>query len=368
MTTRLVTTTAMLCGLAFGALPQAAEAGTFTEIRPATLKYNGVKYWRKKANDAKLGSVGKKMTPAAGKNYFQHLQNAPNGLFKVKVGDWVSISTSKKSEFGVSAAAGNGAVKGKAGGKRSGQYNGSITAFKLKIDLGNSKGALRYEANRNHKYLTAIKEQGNKARMVTAVWILVSGDESQAECLSGNLGVSDTTGTVSVSTEASSCTSSSWVMPPGSIIAYEMTKVTKWDKDELTKKPDCKSGAKYDVRTSPLHPKDRCETTKTLTSGVKCKLLVTDKKKNWYVKAKSGKDTCKSKKGKKDKGVKCVKSGYSYKTKSGKDECTKSEPSYVDPTCPAGYDYDKKSTGNKGVDVCKLKGIEDLKPDSMDGF
>lgn len=353
-------------GIALGGLtyfaPVEAKAG-FTKVSPSTLKFEGVRYWRKKASEAKLGSVGQKMTPLAGKNYFQKKQDAPDGIYKVTIDARTTISSKKASSWGVSAGASN--VKG--GVSSSSNYNGTITAYKMRVDIGNRKGNLRYETNRNHKHLTALKDEGKGGRLISAVWILVAGDESKEECYTGDLAV--TNGVWKVETTASGCSANSWTIAPGSIIAYEMVKVDKWDNQELTQKPSCPSGyGNYDTRSSPLTPMDRCKKITYKHVGVKCKLAITDKAKNWYVSAKNGRDVCKSRKGKKDKSVKCEKSGYDYVAQAGKDTCRKPQESYKDPYCPAGYDYNKKSTSNSGVDQCELRGIASLKPDSQDGF
>ncbi len=116
-----------------------------------------------------------------------------------------------------------------------------------------------------------------------------------------------------------------------------------------TRSPSCPSGWTYETR-NPLN-KDRCRKTTTRTAALKCKLLVTDKAKNWTgPHTKSGADECRSKKGKKPKGVKCP-SGYRYNIKSGADTCTKSETDYRTPTCPSNYNYKSKS----GRDVCEAR-------------
>lgn len=113
--------------------------------------------------------------------------------------------------------------------------------------------------------------------------------------------------------------------------------------------PSCKNGWKYEIR-NPLN-KDRCNKTSTKSAALKCRLLVTDKAKNWTgPHAQKGADECRSKKGKKPKGVKCP-SGYKYNSKSGKDTCTKTTQEHETPTCPALYDY--KSL--KGKDECRKK-------------
>ena len=111
--------------------------------------------------------------------------------------------------------------------------------------------------------------------------------------------------------------------------------------------PTCPDGWSYETR-NPLN-KDRCNKTTTTTASLKCKLLVTDKEKNWTgPHAQAGEDECRSKKGKKPKGVKCP-GGYKYTVKSGADTCTKSDTEHQTPTCRAGWDYKSQA----GSDICQ---------------
>lgn len=354
--------TAACASMCMLTLIPSAEAG-FTEVRASTLKYNGTKYWRKKADEAALGSVGEKKSPIGSKNYFQHIQDAPAGIFKVSVGGTTTITSNQANKWSVSPAASN--VSGNFGG--SGSYKGTITAYKLKIDIGNLDGHLRYETNRNIRHLNALKALGGKGRLISAVWILVASQETKSECYSGDLQV--TGNGWNVKTSASGCKDSTYTIQPGSIIAYEMVKADKWDNHEIVKPTSCPSGyGYYEVKKSITMPKDRCRKTNWIYTSIKCNLRIGDKASNWYVSTRSGKDTCKSRKRKPDRGVKCSKTGYTYVSKSGRDNCKKATYAYKDPTCPAGYSYDKKSTGNGGRDQCDLKGIDHLKVDNQDGF
>ncbi len=111
--------------------------------------------------------------------------------------------------------------------------------------------------------------------------------------------------------------------------------------------PKCPRGyPDYETR-NPLN-KDRCKKTTVTTKPLMCRLLVTDKKKNWTgPHAKKGEDECRSKKGKKPKGTKCP-SGYKHNKKSGKDTCTKTRYDYQTPTCGGGRKYKSQ----KGKDTC----------------
>ena len=303
------TPTLLLCAsslLLIAAQNPEANAG-FTQISSSSLKYNGVKYWRKKADEAMLGSVGEKKTPVGSKNYFQKIQNAPGDIYDVTISGETTISTEDAKTWGVTGAQSNAGFapvgpggKGSAGG--TGKFKGQLTAYKMTIDLGNTSGDLRYETNRHISHLNALKGLGTRARLISAVWILVSGQEAKKECYSGSLQVSGSTW--KVKTKASGCKSSTWTIPAGSVIAYEMVKVSKWDTDEIIKSTSCASGYSYEVKKSVVTPKDKC------------------------------------------------KKGSSTK----------------DPYCPSGYDYKKNSTSNGGRDQCFLKGIEKLTVDTQDGF
>ncbi len=342
-------------------LPGAAQAGGgVSNVTSSTIKIDGVRYWRKKANEAFLGGVGEKKAPAVGSNYFQLVQPAPKGIYKVHTGSPVTIAKNTTHDWNVTAGRSNVTVGAGSNGDKAKNY----TLYKMRIDLGNRKGDLRFETNRAIKQLNALKAEGNTGRMISAVWILIEGSESSASCYSGDLDVNAAGWTID--TTAQGCRETSYAVSPGSIVAYEMVKVDEWEKAELTDKPTCPAGTQYEIRSSALHPQDRCVKTKVSDRGVRCKLAVTDDRSNWYVKERAGRDTCKSRKGKPDKDVECVHGSDKYVAQSGKDKCEETTETYSDPSCPAGYDYDARTGNDK--DVCKLEGIESFDVDANAGF
>jgi microsomal dipeptidase-like Zn-dependent dipeptidase len=111
--------------------------------------------------------------------------------------------------------------------------------------------------------------------------------------------------------------------------------------------PFCPDGFHYEVR-NPLN-RDRCVKTQVAEAPTECKLLITDKKKNWTgPHAVKGADECRSVKDKKPKGVKCPR-GYDLNIEPGKDRCVKREEVHETPSCPAGKKLDSRS----GRDSCE---------------
>ena len=103
-----------LAGAGLLCVPSVAHAGKFAKVNSATMKYEGVRYFRTRASEARLGSLGVKKTPVGAENYFLHQQDAPNGIYKVHVGAAVTISNQEYHEyeanFGVRAGASNSAM------------------------------------------------------------------------------------------------------------------------------------------------------------------------------------------------------------------------------------------------------------------
>jgi microsomal dipeptidase-like Zn-dependent dipeptidase len=111
--------------------------------------------------------------------------------------------------------------------------------------------------------------------------------------------------------------------------------------------PTCPAGYSYEIR-NPLN-RDRCVKTEVSEKPLECKLLITDKARNWTgPHATSGADECRSKKGKNPKGVKCP-GGFEHQVRPGADVCTRSEEKKADPICPAG----RKQKSERGMDRCE---------------
>lgn len=111
----------------------------------------------------------------------------------------------------------------------------------------------------------------------------------------------------------------------------------------------CPSGWKYEIRNPPA--KDRCTQVVSTTVSLECKLLATDKSKNWTgPHAQAGRDECRSTRGKKPKGVKCP-NGFVLSVRSGADSCIKTATENRQPDCRIGWDYRSK----KGRDICQDK-------------
>lgn len=111
--------------------------------------------------------------------------------------------------------------------------------------------------------------------------------------------------------------------------------------------PVCPDGFRYQVR-DPLH-QDRCVKIQLSKAPTECKLLVTDKKKNWSApEPTKGPDVCRSLKGKQPKEVTCPR-GFDLAVQPGRDRCVKREEVTQPPICPAG----KKLDSRAGKDTCE---------------
>jgi len=338
------------------ALTSPAEA-KFNKVSPSVLKVEGVRYWRAKASEAQLGSIGEKRTPVVGKNRYQKIQSPKNANFKVTVDGVINISSEDAKKFDLEVSRGKKKQSGSVSSSSS--YKGNLKAYKMRLELGNAKGGLRYEMNRNHSYLKAFEELGNKGRIISAVWILVDSDETHSSCFEGEIQVKAKKMTVKAG--GSSCNTTSWTIAPGSIVAYEMVKANRWNKKEIASSPKCPRGYWYDAKRG----KDRCVKKQTVTTGVKCKLGLGRKRANWKIVSKNGRDVCMHKtQQKKPKAVTCDKSGYSYVAQKGRDKCRKVLTSYKKPSCKSGFRLFK----NSRKDTCNMKGIKHLKVDTQDGF
>ncbi len=222
----LYTITLMLAVTFFGAVP-VSNAGGSTEVLKNFIKINSVKYRRAGADSADLASIGEKLTPVGKVPRFDRQFSWKSGSIQVIQRDKpVKISTKKRKKLGGKFTAligGNNSVSGEAGSETSvdAEY------FLLKLEFADNFSVVE-ALNKDKKTLANIKSlRKSKARIVSSVWVLVSGTETQASKVSGTLTGNVSSGSGEFTLKSSSV--STFSFPEGSVMAYEIDKF-KWTK------------------------------------------------------------------------------------------------------------------------------------------
>ncbi|HEY8945940.1 MAG TPA: hypothetical protein VIM73_16845 [Polyangiaceae bacterium] len=204
-------------------------------ITKSAFVFNGKRYFRAGSESLALVSYGQKKTPVTQANYL-----APEGtvfaanLAKVGVqttGPW-PIDWEKYSSTDVDA--GISYLK-LAGGKGAFSRNAAKAAELVLVKFELAEGALKNLLN-NHAGAarTFLDEEGNDARIVSAVFVAMEGklasDVTTRASGSVSVPVGNSGFMVELGGEGSSNAKSEVLIPPDTTFAYLLHKVTKWDK------------------------------------------------------------------------------------------------------------------------------------------
>lgn len=205
------------------------------KISDSKFVYSGKSYFRGGCEDVNLVSYGEKKTPIGTPNYLYVAgEVAASNLAKVDVG--VSgpypIEWSKFSDTDVNVGIKYLTVAGgQVGFSRQAAKAASLVLMKITLSSTALKNLLNNHAPtaRNH-----LKEEGNDARIVSDVWIVVEAELADTITSGVDVSVSAPVGTsgftLNVETGASSTVSTKVQIPEKTCFAYMMAKVKKWDK------------------------------------------------------------------------------------------------------------------------------------------
>jgi len=193
------------------------------------VKINSQKYRRASAESATLGSIGSKRMPIAKVPRFERVFDWKSGKLEFKQVTTVTIDYSQVSKLNARATvlSSAGKVKGEVsvGSNRNANY--VLTKFEV-FD----KTAVPRLLNKSKTTLKNIKNIKN-ARIISSVWVLVKGSESQMNTFDGSVSISKpgARGEVSITRSGGSTFSFS----PNTVIAYTIDKF-KWNKKGLKRK------------------------------------------------------------------------------------------------------------------------------------
>ena len=210
----------LIMGISFGAInPTAADALT-AEIGKYHIRIQGVNYRRKKADDAYLGSIGKKRDIAH--SYFERLMDVPAN-FRVKTGKWVKLTGSQERNWNVSVSGKKSSLSGK--GSASGKGNMKYS-YRLYSVTFTNKTRVKNKLNGVSRLISDIRDfkgDMSSARIVSMVWILIQGTEDQFSSWEASGDVSGTSkkgGSISLSGSGGKSKTVSFNFQRGSIMAY----------------------------------------------------------------------------------------------------------------------------------------------------
>jgi hypothetical protein len=205
------------------------------KISDSKFVYSGKSYFRGGCEDINLVSYGEKKTPVGKPNYLYVAgEVAASNLAKVDVGvsGPYTIEWEKFSDTDV-----NVGIKyltlagGQVGFSRQAAKAAHLVLMKITLSSNALKKLLNSHAAtaRNH-----LKEEGNDARIVSDVWVVMEAALAEKVTSGVDVSVSAPVGTsgftLNVETGASSTVSSKVQIPEKTCFAYMMAKVKKWDK------------------------------------------------------------------------------------------------------------------------------------------
>lgn len=205
------------------------------KISDSKFVYSGKSYFRAGCEDVNLGAYGEKKTPLGKAPYLYVEDTVPAAnLGKVSVTqggpyiiEWENYSD-KDVNVGIKYLT---AAGGQLGFSRKAAASANLVLIKLSVASNALETLLNKHAGKARQNM---KDEGDDARIVSDVWIVMEAELASRVTTGGSLSVSaplGTTGfTLDVGGSSSSTTSSKVQIPANSCFAYLLAKVKKWDK------------------------------------------------------------------------------------------------------------------------------------------
>jgi hypothetical protein len=205
------------------------------KISDSKFVYSGKGYFRGGCEDINLCSFGEKKTPVGKANYLYvagTVSPANLSKVKVKVSGPYTIEWEKYSDSDVNVGIKYlTAVGGQVGFNRRAAKSANLVLMKLSLTSIALKKLLNQHA---HFARNRMKEEGNDARIVSDVWIVMEAQLASKVTTGGSVSVSAPLGasgfTLEVGASGSATNGSKVQIPENTCFAYLLAKVKKWDK------------------------------------------------------------------------------------------------------------------------------------------
>jgi len=203
---------------------------------------DGNRYFRRNAPAVEVGSYGDKKAPVTQANYLSVEGHIKYDLLdgKVKKLKPVDIEWDREAKADVEA---NVDKYFDLGGitldfSREKAMKAHLKLVRFHIEQKALQAVLNKDAN---KVRAAMKKEGNDARVCSSVWVVMSGELAERFDTSVELDVSGTTsGGLSIAAKGGGAWSGSEkiTFSPGTVFAYGLHKVKKWDGDTIEEMED----------------------------------------------------------------------------------------------------------------------------------
>lgn len=205
------------------------------KITEHKFEYGAQSYFRGNAHLVELGTYGEKKDPIGAKAYIdpqnkvqrEHLVNRVNKGKPVAV-DWSQTTKAAVevngpvSVFGLNMEAAVAFTYEKI-------KTANLRLFNLSIDEGPLKTLLNQDAGGARNYLA---DEGNDARIVSEVWVVMEAQLSEQFDTSGSVKVAAKGADLSVTASGGKYGSQTITLSKGAIFAYKLHKVKDWNKDK----------------------------------------------------------------------------------------------------------------------------------------
>lgn len=204
-------------------------------ITDSKFVYSGKSYFRGGCEDINLVSYGEKKTPLGKTPYLYVAGTVPGpNLSKVDVAvsgpfaiEWEKFSDSDVN-VGIKYLT---AAGGQVGFSRNAAKSANLVLMKLSLGSSALTNLLNKQAD---KARNSLKEEGDDARIVSDVWIVMEAQLASKVTTGGSVSVSAPLGasgfTLEVGGSTSSTTSTKVQIPERTCFAYLLNKVKNWDK------------------------------------------------------------------------------------------------------------------------------------------
>jgi hypothetical protein len=212
------------------------------EIKDSYFKApDGNRYFRRNAPAVAVGLYGEKKEPVTQANYLAvegHIKyDLLNG--KIKKLKPVEVDWARERKADVQA---NVELYFIVGGTAKFTHEKAIEAHLKLIRFHIEQAALENLLNKDaNKVREALKEEGNDARVCSSTWVVMSGDLAERFDTSVALEVSGTvSGGLSITAKGGAAWSGSEkiTFDPGTVFAYGLHKVKKWNGDKIEEMED----------------------------------------------------------------------------------------------------------------------------------